>query len=132
MRAICRRTGIRSFSIPATYAGLLTSALDAFGWDAVQARVRERRANGELVGVGICYFLEKSGQGPSDSALVSVDRGGFVEVVTGGASVGQGFETVMAQICAETLGVDYRAFASCTGRPTGSALASARMPRVPR
>ncbi len=34
--------------------------------------------------------------------------GGFVEVVTGGASVGQGFETAMAQICAETLGVDYR------------------------
>jgi carbon-monoxide dehydrogenase large subunit/6-hydroxypseudooxynicotine dehydrogenase subunit gamma len=30
-----------------------------------------------------------------------------VEVVTGGASLGQGFETVMAQICAETLGVDY-------------------------
>ena len=33
---------------------------------------------------------------------------GYVEVVTGGASVGQGFETAMAQICAETLGVDYR------------------------
>ena len=31
-----------------------------------------------------------------------------MEVVTGGASVGQGFETAMAQICAETLGVDYR------------------------
>jgi aerobic carbon-monoxide dehydrogenase large subunit len=31
-----------------------------------------------------------------------------VEVVTGGASLGQGFETVIAQICAETLRIDYR------------------------
>src|SRR5207245_4587155 len=28
--------------------------------------------------------------------------------ITGGASLGQGFETVMAQVCAEILGVDYR------------------------
>ena len=32
----------------------------------------------------------------------------MVEVITGGASIGQGFETVMAQVCAEMLGVDYR------------------------
>jgi len=53
-------------------------------------------------------FVEKSGLGPSDGVKVTVDASGHVEVVTGGASVGQGFETVMAQICAETLGVDYR------------------------
>ena len=28
--------------------------------------------------------------------------------ITGGASIGQGFETVMAQVCGEMLGVDYR------------------------
>jgi carbon-monoxide dehydrogenase large subunit/6-hydroxypseudooxynicotine dehydrogenase subunit gamma len=32
----------------------------------------------------------------------------MVEVVTGGASIGQGFETVMAQVAADALGVDYR------------------------
>ena len=31
-----------------------------------------------------------------------------VEVVTGAASVGQGIETAMAQICADALGVDYQ------------------------
>jgi carbon-monoxide dehydrogenase large subunit/6-hydroxypseudooxynicotine dehydrogenase subunit gamma len=31
-----------------------------------------------------------------------------VEVLTGAASLGQGVETVLAQICADTLGVDYR------------------------
>jgi CO/xanthine dehydrogenase Mo-binding subunit len=90
------------------YAGLLTASLEAFGWDAVQAQLQTRRAAGDVVGAGVALFLEKSGQGPSDNALVSVDERGYVEVVTGGASVGQGFETAMAQICAETLGVDYR------------------------
>ena len=45
---------------------------------------------------------------------------GTIEVVTGVASVGQGMETVMAQICAETLGVDYAASTSSTARPTAS------------
>ena len=53
-------------------------------------------------------FVEKSGLGPTDGVRIEVDTTGAVEVVTGGASVGQGFETVMAQVCAETLGVDYR------------------------
>ena len=52
-------------------------------------------------------FVEKSGLGPFDGVHVSVDGGGRVEVVTGAASVGQGVETVMAQICADALGVDY-------------------------
>src|SRR4029079_6085304 len=33
---------------------------------------------------------------------------GAVEVVTGAASIGQGVETVVAQICADALGIDYR------------------------
>jgi len=53
-------------------------------------------------------FVEKSGLGPEDAVTVALDAAGMVEVVTGGASIGQGFETVMAQICADALGVDYR------------------------
>ena len=76
-----------------------------------------RRAAGELAGAGIALFLEESGRGPSDGARISVDRGGKrVEIVTGGASVGQGFETAMAQICAAALGVDYRRIAVVHGQ----------------
>ncbi len=53
-------------------------------------------------------FVEKSGLGPFDGVRVTVDTSGAVEVVTGAASVGQGVETVVAQICADALGVDYR------------------------
>jgi CO/xanthine dehydrogenase Mo-binding subunit len=74
----------------------------------LQAGLRRRRAAGEAVGAGLVIFVEKSGLGPTDRVTISVDNQGIVEVVTGGASVGQGFETVMAQIAGDALGIDYR------------------------
>ncbi|HXP30392.1 MAG TPA: xanthine dehydrogenase family protein molybdopterin-binding subunit [Stellaceae bacterium] len=98
------------------YAGLLDKALIAIGWEALQPELRRRRAAGEAVGAGIAIFVEKTGLGPTDGARVSVDSTGAVELVTGGASVGQGFETAMAQICADALGVDYRRVRVVHGR----------------
>jgi carbon-monoxide dehydrogenase large subunit/6-hydroxypseudooxynicotine dehydrogenase subunit gamma len=91
------------------YAALLDRVLAAADWDNLQGALKKRRQQGELVGAGIAMFVEKSGLGPSDGVKISVDTSGMVEVITGGASIGQGFETVVAQVCAETLGVDYRA-----------------------
>ena len=90
------------------YAGLLDKALAAFGWEKLQQDLKRRRAAGEAVGAGVAIFLEESGRGPTDNAKIAVDGTGAVELITGGASLGQGFETAMAQICAEALGVDYR------------------------
>jgi aerobic carbon-monoxide dehydrogenase large subunit len=90
------------------YIGLLDKVLAAADWDALQQDLADRRAAGEMVGAGVAMFVEKSGLGPTDGVKISVDTSGEVEVITGGASVGQGFETVMAQVCAEMLGVDYR------------------------
>jgi CO/xanthine dehydrogenase Mo-binding subunit len=90
------------------YAALLNKALARIGWNTLQAELRARRAAGEAVGAGIAMFVEKGGMGPRDGARASIDTTGAVELITGGASVGQGFETAMAQICADTLGVDYR------------------------
>jgi len=98
------------------YALLLDKALAKVGWDALQQSLRARRKKGEAVGAGVAIFLEKSGLGPTDGVKVGVDTTGHVEVVTGGASIGQGFETVMAQICAETLGVDYHRIRVVHGR----------------
>jgi aerobic carbon-monoxide dehydrogenase large subunit len=90
------------------YPALLDRTLTHIDWEALQADVARRRRGGECVGVGLAFFIEESGRGPTDGARVTVDVNGSVEVVTGGASSGQGFETAMAQICAEALGVDYR------------------------
>ncbi len=98
------------------YPLLLRRALEAVGWDELRADLARRRNAGELVGAGIATFLEESGRGPSDGARIAVDGDGRVEVVTGGASVGQGFATAMAQICAATLGVDYGGIAVVHGQ----------------
>ncbi|MEJ2376545.1 MAG: xanthine dehydrogenase family protein molybdopterin-binding subunit [Pseudolabrys sp.] len=89
------------------YALLLDRALELADWSALQADIKARRAQGEMVGAGIAMFVEKSGLGPFDTVRIEIKPNG-IEVVTGDASVGQGIETVVAQICAEGLGVDYR------------------------
>jgi carbon-monoxide dehydrogenase large subunit len=98
------------------YAGLLDQALERIEWTKLNASLAQRRRDGETVGAGLAMFVEKSGLGPADGVTVTVDPTGAVEIVTGGASLGQGFETVMAQICAETLGVDYRRINVVHGR----------------
>ncbi len=87
------------------YALLLEKLLDYLRYDQLKAELAARRAAGEKVGLGLAFFVEKSGLGPADKAVISIDADGTVEVVTGAASVGQGIETVMAQICAETLDI---------------------------
>ncbi|MGA9003859.1 MAG: xanthine dehydrogenase family protein molybdopterin-binding subunit, partial [Pseudolabrys sp.] len=89
------------------YAMLLDKALKAAGWDDLQKQLGERRKNGETVGAGVAMFVEKSGLGPFDTVRVEIKPDGKIEVITGVASIGQGVETVIAQICADTLGVDY-------------------------
>ncbi len=98
------------------YARLIDKALERADWDEMQAEMSTRCANGELAGAGLALFVEKSGPGPADGVRIRVDVTGTVELLTGGASLGQGFETVMAQICAETLGVDYRRVRVVHGR----------------
>lgn len=98
------------------YEGLLDKALARFCWDARERETARRREAGEHVGLGIAVYVEKSGLGPTDGARVNVHPSGDVEVITGGASLGQGFETVIAQVCAQTLGVDYRRVRVVHGR----------------
>jgi CO/xanthine dehydrogenase Mo-binding subunit len=98
------------------YAGLLDKALAAIRWDELAIGLQRRRSNGECVGAGLALFVEKSGLGPFDGVRVAVDAGGLVEVVSGAASLGQGLETVIAQICADALGADYRRVRVVHGR----------------
>jgi carbon-monoxide dehydrogenase large subunit len=90
------------------YVGLLDKLLAKLEWDKLKAELACRRAAGEAVGAGFAMFIEKSGLGPADGVRIEVDTSGTVELITGGASIGQGFETVMAQVCAEGIGVHYK------------------------
>ena len=62
--------------------------------------------NGDRRGIGLSVFMDKSGLGLYETGAVDIDTTGAVRVFIGGASSGQGIETVMAQIAADELGVD--------------------------
>jgi CO/xanthine dehydrogenase Mo-binding subunit len=87
------------------YAGLLDKCLARAGWKTLRDDAARRRQDGEMVGVGLGFFVEKSGLGPFDDVRIALGRDGTIEVVTGAASIGQGVETVLAQICADGLGI---------------------------
>lgn len=83
------------------YPSVFEKALAAFGWHADAPP-----SQGTLLrGKGLSTLVEPSGFGSFESARVEVDPQGFVNVVSGASSHGQGHETALAQIAAEVLGV---------------------------
>jgi carbon-monoxide dehydrogenase large subunit len=86
---------------------LFAWALDRVGYAKLRDEQARARHAGRHVGVGLAYVVEKSGLGPWETARVLVDGSGNVVVYTGVPSVGQGVETIFAQVCADALGVRY-------------------------
>ncbi len=91
------------------YEDLLDRMLEFSQYATLSADVNRRRAGGEMVGVGLAFFVEKSGLGPNENAKFILDADGLVEIVTGTASMGQGVETVLAQIGADASKVPFDA-----------------------
>ena len=60
---------------------------------------------GRRLGVGVAGYIEGTGVGPFEGALVRVDETGGVTVAVGACPQGQGHETVFGRLAAETLGV---------------------------
>ena len=56
-------------------------------------------------GIAVACFIEGVGAGPKETARLELETDGTVAVYVGSAAVGQGLETVMAQIAADTLGI---------------------------
>ena len=84
------------------YPGLLAAAVAAAEKLGYFGRAAEP---GMLGGTGLAMFVEKSGLGPRETADVTLTPDGQVRVYAGGTSLGQGIETVLAQIAADALGV---------------------------
>lgn len=87
------------------YLGLLSTAQARWEEAGLPEELVRLRAAGRIAGLGVAFFLEHSGSRQFESADVEVDATGTVRVITGGAQLGQGVETAMAQIAAEVLQV---------------------------
>jgi carbon-monoxide dehydrogenase large subunit len=98
------------------YAAALRKAMDRIGYAQLRKEQAEKRAKGELMGIGISSFTEIVGAGPSkqfdilglkmfDSCEIRVHPTGKAIARFGTKSQGQGHETTYAQIVAEELGI---------------------------
>ncbi len=87
------------------YPAQLDRALELFGYAELRERQRELREQGRRIGIGVSSYVEGSGYGPHEGAIVRVDATGRVTVFTGAKPHGQGLETTLAQVCADQLGV---------------------------
>jgi len=116
-----RRNAIREEDLPYTMAtGLaydqmtgyatLEQAAEKIGYEALREQQRAWRADGRLVGIGICLLAEPTamsfGWMTSDAATVRIAQNGQVTVAHSGASHGQSLETTIAQVVADELGVE--------------------------
>jgi carbon-monoxide dehydrogenase large subunit len=97
------------------YPAALQKAMDMIDYAGLRREQAEKRARGELMGIGISSFTEIVGAGPShdfdiigikmfDSCEIRVHPTGKVTARIGVQSQGQGHETTFAQIIAEELG----------------------------
>ena len=101
------------------YPGCMRVALEAAGWDGFAERRRAAALRGRARGIGLANFVKGTGRGPFESASVAVDPSGAVTVASGAAAMGQGIETMLADIVAEGLGCD-RALVSVTAGDTAA------------
>ncbi|MGH2405254.1 MAG: xanthine dehydrogenase family protein molybdopterin-binding subunit, partial [bacterium] len=102
--------GTRALGEPTTYdtgsyASTLEEALRAVGYDRLRTREAQTHGARRRTGIGLACFVEKAGPGPWEYARVELDGDGRAAVFSGAASVGQGIDTVLAQICAQELGL---------------------------
>lgn len=88
------------------YPAALEKALDAVGGlPAFRLRQRAARDDGRHLGLGLGCYVEGTGVGPFESALVRIDPSGKIYLSAGGCPQGQGMETIFAQVVADAWGV---------------------------
>jgi carbon-monoxide dehydrogenase large subunit len=98
------------------YHTALNKVLDAVDYKGLLIEQQEKRANGELMGIGIVTFTEIVGAGPTkscdilgvgmfDSAEIRIHPTGSAIARMGSITQGQGHQTTFAQIIATELGI---------------------------
>jgi aerobic carbon-monoxide dehydrogenase large subunit len=84
------------------YQITLNRCLDEFKW-AERAKLNGRLVDGRYQGIAVGCYLEGGGTGPRENVRLVVEADGSISLFVGSSSVGQGVETVLAQIAADAL-----------------------------
>ncbi len=84
------------------YRATLDRCLEEFGW-ADKAKLAGKLIDGRFHGLAVGCFIEGGAAGPKETARLEINPDGSVAVFIGSSAVGQGVETVFAQIAADAL-----------------------------
>ncbi|HET6549953.1 MAG TPA: xanthine dehydrogenase family protein molybdopterin-binding subunit, partial [Solirubrobacter sp.] len=84
------------------YVAVLDRAAELAGWSDLPRGEHD----GRLLGRGVGVYVEGTGIGPYEGALVRLQGDGRLSVRTGACSQGQGHVTIFAQVCADEFGVE--------------------------
>ncbi len=87
------------------YIGGMDIALKLGDWDGFKQRRKEAKKRGKYRGIAVGNYVDISTGVPREKAEITVSPDGFVELVIGIVSQGQGHETSFAQLITEWLGV---------------------------
>ncbi|MGA8079413.1 MAG: xanthine dehydrogenase family protein molybdopterin-binding subunit [Xanthobacteraceae bacterium] len=91
------------------YIGGMDWALKLGDWAGFKQRRKEARKRGKYRGISVGTYVDISTGVPREKAEITVSPDGFVELVIGIVSQGQGHETSFAQLVTEWLGVPIEA-----------------------
>jgi carbon-monoxide dehydrogenase large subunit len=86
------------------YGMTLARCLEEIDWSA-KAAMQGKFIDGRYRGTAIGCYLEGGASGPKESARLVLESDGKISVYVGSSSIGQGLETVCAQIAADALEV---------------------------
>jgi carbon-monoxide dehydrogenase large subunit len=86
------------------YQITLDRCLEEFKW-AERSKLQGKCIDGRYHGVAIGCYIEGGASGPKENARLALEADGSISVFVGSSSVGQGVETVFAQIAADALEV---------------------------
>jgi len=91
------------------YHASFERCLDEFGWKGKQ-HLQGQLIDGRYHGLAATAFFESGGAGPRENAKLTLERDGTVTIDVGSSALGQGLETVLAQIAGDALSLPFEAF----------------------
>ncbi len=110
-----------------SHQACMEKLLELMDYDALCADREEKRKQGILRGIGLASFIKGTNPGPQiygpagvpisaqDGCTVRLEPSGAVTCLAGVTEQGQGTETIIAQVVADSVGVPFEAVAVITG-----------------
>ncbi len=110
-----------------SHQACLEKLLELMDYDALCADRDEKRRQGVLRGIGLASFIKGTNPGPQiygpagvpisaqDGCTVRLEPSGAVTCLAGVTEQGQGTETILAQVVAQSVGVPFEAVTVITG-----------------